>query len=700
VDVVAGNGQMICPICPGKIFTVFAPMEVRVTDASGNPIAGKTVTWVVTSITGGSIPSFDTQTTTDSNGYSVSRLFQSPQGGTAQSPFLQSVINASADAASVNFTETVALTNPVFGNQQLIYSQLTAPQGTPLKGPSGGTGTDPIKVHIDGGGVPVPNVSLRILNDDPLTQPSATCATAPGADPGSVLTDANGDAICYPVFGPVAGNGPVQALVGGLVPSEYVGITPPPIPAPVAFDQYPGIQLQVSAVSPGLITIVSGNNQTVNPGQASAPLVVKVTDASGAVPIANTAVNWTLTGAGATLTSNSTTTDSNGQARTTANFSASAVGQISVKAALTGANSGIATTFTLNTNVQIASLTKVSGDSQSIQANQNFPAPLIVQVNGSNGQPVVGQPVSFTITGGGTLSATSVPTDASGRAQVSVKAGATPGAIGVTAAVGNISQSFALTVIPPGPALSTGSFYNAGGGARLTALSPCSLVTITSAGLAPNVQGLVLNTNPFGPWATTLAGDTVTVNNVVSPIYSVGNVGGVEQLTFQVPCETATASSVPVTVNVGGGSATVNLPVQAATPGIFQTVMSDGTARAVAFRPDGTFVSLQNPARRGETIRVYVTGMGPAVPAVTTGALPFAGGDAMILGQVIVGVNNSGARLISARVSPNLIGVSEIAFQVPADAPTGNDVVLSVAVNAPSDGQTRFSNGSKLPIVQ
>jgi len=92
--------------------------------------------------------------------------------------------------------------------------------------------------------------------------------------------------------------------------------------------------------------------------------------------------------------------------------------------------------------------------------------------------------------------------------------------------------------------------------------------------------------------------------------------------------------------------------------------------------------------------------LGPAVPPVTTGALPFAGGDAMILGQVIVGVNNSGARLISARVSPNLIGVTEVAFQVPADSPTGNDVVLSVAVNAPSDGQTRFSNGSKLPVVQ
>ena len=77
------------------------------------------------------------------------------------------------------------------------------------------------------------------------------------------------------------------------------------------------------------------------------------------------------------------------------------------------------------------------------------------------------------------------------------------------------------------------------------------------------------------------------------------------------PAKPAIASSVPITVNVGGGTATVNMPVQAATPGIFETVMTDGTRRAVAIRPDGSFVSLQNPARRGEIIRVFVTGMGP-----------------------------------------------------------------------------------------
>jgi hypothetical protein len=63
-------------------------------------------------------------------------------------------------------------------------------------------------------------------------------------------------------------------------------------------------------------------------------------------------------------------------------------------------------------------------------------------------------------------------------------------------------------------------------------------------------------------------------------------------------------------------------------------------------------------------------------------------------------VQNAGARVVTARVSPNLIGVYELDFQVPSDAPSSNDVVFSVAVNAPGDNQTRFSNASKLPILQ
>ncbi|MCX6628565.1 MAG: hypothetical protein NTW28_13140 [Candidatus Solibacter sp.] len=710
VEVISGNGQMICPSCSFKRFTYFYPMVVKVTDASGNPIAGKTVNWqLVSSI--GTLPAFDTVTFTDSNGLSASRLFQGVQGGSAQQPFLQSVINAWVDGASVNFTGTQALSDAFF-NVQIVFSRLDAPIGTPLTGAAGSIGTDPIRVHVDGRGLAVPNVSLRILSPevktasgtwilDP-TQPSASCATGPGADPGSVLTDANGDAVCYPVFGPVAARGPVSALIGGLDPIQFdQSIVPSqPLTDPIAYDQYNGIQLVVTPVTPGRVAIVSGNNQSVDPGKSSDPLVVKVTDLSGAAAIGNTNVAWTVSPPGAAALSQAlTTTNSQGQTQTTVTFAPNATGQVTVRAALTGSNNGISTTFNLSTRVLISALTKVSGDLQTAQAGQNFGAPLVVQVVGTNGQPLSNQPISFVITNGtATLSALSALTDAAGRAQITVQAGSTPGTVTVSAIVGNISQTFTLTIIPPGPALSSGSFYNAGGTTRIGALSPCSLVTVIAPGLAPNVQGLVLNTNAFGPWATTLASDTVTVNNVAAPIYSVGTVNGVEQLTFQVPCETAPASSVPITINVGGGVGTVNFPVQAATPGIFETFMTDGIRRAVVVRPDGSFVSLRNPARRDEVVRVFVTGMGPAAPAIVTGALPVPGADSLVLGQVIVGVQNAGARVVTSRVSPNLFGVYELAFQIPADAPTGSDVVLSVAVNAPGDGQTRFSNGSKLPI--
>jgi uncharacterized protein (TIGR03437 family) len=149
---------------------------------------------------------------------------------------------------------------------------------------------------------------------------------------------------------------------------------------------------------------------------------------------------------------------------------------------------------------------------------------------------------------------------------------------------------------------------------------------------------------------------------------------------------------------VGGGSANTNITVLPASPGIFGTVMSDGVSRAVLVRPDGTFVSLQNPARKGEIIRLYATGLGPVIPSVSTNSIAVPGTDSLVVGQMIVGVNNAGARVISGRLAPSLIGVYEVTFQVPSDAPSGNDVVLSLAINVPGDSSTRFSGGNKIVI--
>ena len=722
VTVVSGNGQLICPACAYKRAQFFYPMVVQVTDANGSPIAGKTVNWVVKSFMGGSQPSLDAVSTTNSEGLAFSRISQNAlQFGSVLQPFLQSVITATADTALANFTETLALTDSNGG--ALLYSAgLDAPLGTPLTGTAGGTATSPIKVHVGTAFKPFAGVSVRILSSEVTVDgtvvlnpnaPTASCASlpdaVPDADPGSVLTDATGSATCYPVFGPVAGTAYVIALIGGLDPIEFdQTISPLPLSDAIAFDQFNGIQLVVTPINPGHINVVSGNNQTVDPGHASAPLVVKVTDITGAVPIGNQTVAFRVLNGAATIFPATATTDSTGQAQSIVTLSPNATGQITVSAALTGDFNGIGTTFVLSTRILISSLRKVSGDSQSAQSGQNFPSPLIVQVLGNDGSALSNQPIGFSVTSGSaTLSTLSATSDATGLASVTVTAGANPGPVTVNAFIGTFSipTPFSLTVIPLGPTLSSSSFYHVGGqGDPIkppNGLSPCGLVTVQAKGLAPNVQGMVFNQSTFGPWATLLADDTVTVGSVLAPIFSVGNVNGAEQLTFQVPCETALANSVPITISVGGGTGTTAFPVVAASPGIFETVMSDGVRRAVAVRPDGTFVSPGNPARResgGELIRVFVTGLGPTLPAMVTGSIPVPGADLFAQGQVIVGVNNSGAHVVSSRVSPNLIGVFEVTFQVPSDAPTGNDVVLSVDVNAVGDTQTRFSNGSKLPI--
>jgi uncharacterized protein (TIGR03437 family) len=674
-------------------------MVLRVLDAAGQPIAGKAVNWALIS-SQGPLPFFAEITITDGNGYASNFLSQPPQAGSLGYPFLQSVLQASADAASVKFVETQGLTDVSNHQLQFIGARLDAPQlGVTLPGTAGGTSTTQVKVHVDAFGTAVPNASVRILNSgDPATTPSAACATGAGADIGAVMTDSNGDAVCTIIFGPISGSSNFTVLVGGIdpavAPDYYIGLT-----GPKGYWQSGVVPISVTPGVPGLMTVSSGNNQNINPGQQSSPLVVKVTDSTGVNPISGQSVVWSVTPNGAaTFNPATSSTNSQGLAQTVITLAQSAVGTVTIKAALTGSLSNISTTFSITANVQLTGLQKVSGDSQTSPAGLAFGSPLVVQVNGSNGQPVANYPVSFSVSGPATLSANSATTNSAGRAQINVTAGTTAGAVTVTASAGAFNQSFSLTVIPPGPSLTANGFVN-GADFQVGAISPCSIATIIGAGIAPTVQGVVVPGAIVGPLPYTLATVKVGFANSQSPIYNVANQNGRQQVTVQVPCDVTPGSSVPVTVNVGGGNGTINVAVLPAAPGVFQTAMSDGVNRLVAVRPDGSFVSIENPARRGEIIRVYVTGLGAVSPPVATNSLAVPGTDYNVLGQVIVGVANAGTRLVSARLAENLIGVYEVAFQVPSDAPAGNDVVFSVGINVTGDTQTRFSAGTKIPIL-
>jgi uncharacterized protein (TIGR03437 family) len=708
ISIISGNGQVTCPLCTTQGFGLqnFDPLFVRVTDVSGNPVPNATVNWTVTSGQGSFPNGSNAQsTTTDSNGNTnIQYILESAISGSGNNPFAASTVSASiTSGASVNFYLTQALVGTTSSNTNtpvFIFVANLTPESIPacatclnpgdtLTGNAGSTSSTPfeVAVYVPGTGNPVPNVSLRLISEQ--ASPSVSCATGAGADPGSVLTNANGIATCTAILGPSTGFGLFYFLVGGVASSVSTG-------APLGFFQSGNYNLQVLPGVAGMISISSGNNQGANPGQAlSLPLVATVGDGSGN-PLSGQSVVWTVSPAGAaTLSNTSATSGSNGQVQTNVTLSSSAAGAIQIKAALAN-NSSVATTFTVNANIQVSGLQIVSGNSQAAVINTVFGLPLEVSVTTSNGASVANIPVSFTVSGPATLSSSSATTNSSGQAQVNVTAGSTTGAVNVTASAGGQSQTFSLTVIPQGPTINSNDFFN-GADFQLGSISPCSIATIIAQGIAPAIQGAVAY-DGIGALPYTLAGDSVTVNGAQAPIYNVANVNGKQQVTFQVPCSVTAGSAVPVTVNVSGASVTVNVPVLPASPGLFTTAVSGTISIPVLERPDGSFVSPTNPARRGETLIAYVTGLGPTSPAVATNALPVPGSMDTVQGTVIVGINGAGANLISASLSPDIIGAFEVAFQVPSSVASGTNASFSIGVLPPGSSSVNYSSLGFFPV--
>ncbi len=682
------------------------------------------MTWAITA-GGGAFNTTQTTTGTDSSptaplcnraGVSCNYYLEGPPAGLGGGlSYIVSTITASlpnGNGVTFNLTQSP---NPTIGTLQQALPVLISPStGTVFTGTAGGTSSTPIVLNVaTQAGLPLQNVSVRLIpgQDLPAGGPSVSCVTGPGADPGSVLTDASGNATCTPQFGVVSSKGqtvgPFYVLVGGVASVQNQGLTDafgqPYFGRPAGYWQNGPFSIQVNLATPAGLTVVSGNNQFGNRSQdLPQRLVVKVVDSSGN-PLAGQQVSWSVSpSAYASVQPSTSTSDTSGQASAVVTLSPSAVGTFQVRAITTN---GFSATFNVSVNVQLTGLSKVSGDNQSATTFTNFGQALVVQVGTAAGQSPAGVPVQFTTSGVPvTLSAGTATSDSSGRAQIAVQAGGTPGTATVTASVLGFSTSFTLTIIPPGPNISGASFLNGAGffpssGNNQTALSPCGIGTLVNGG---TLSPLPATPNMIAFPAQTFPGTSITfaapgVAATPAPILNVSG-SSPQLITFQVPCELP-ANSYTITVTVNGGSKDVPfVPVRPGAPGIFETVLSDGKRAAIIVRPDGSFASLQNPARRGETVRMYITGGGPTQPAVASNALPTPGVDVLPAdpNQIIVGVNNAGVGPVNARLAPDLIGVWEVSFPVPTDAPTG-EVLLSVGVHA-LDPNTQYSQGTIIPI--
>jgi uncharacterized protein (TIGR03437 family) len=232
---------------------------------------------------------------------------------------------------------------------------------------------------------------------------------------------------------------------------------------------------------------------------------------------------------------------------------------------------------------------------------------------------------AYGYTFGDTYSAGSATyTDANTQTQYAVGAG---GAIRIGLGIGpylgiTVALAAATFTAPGGaPYIFPNGVVNAASSAPFTAgISRGEVISIYGSGLAPGNQV----TTSSSQFPTTLDGVQVMINGIAAPLYYVqpGQVAAIVPYEISETGAAGTAGAIATiqVINNGAPSNTVTEFVGLTTPGVFTYPTPGGLGDGAILHQDFSIVTESSPAALGETVQVYVTGLGDVSPGITDGA--------------------------------------------------------------------------------
>jgi uncharacterized protein (TIGR03437 family) len=176
------------------------------------------------------------------------------------------------------------------------------------------------------------------------------------------------------------------------------------------------------------------------------------------------------------------------------------------------------------------------------------------------------------------------------------------------------------------------------------------------------------------PMATTLLTSQVSFNGVPASLFYVSP----NQINAQVPFELSPGS---VTVEVkppSSASLRQTITVAPAAPGIFTTNQGATGPGVILHAADFSLVTESAPAKPGEFVSVFCTGLGQLINPVADGnAAPNPPPETVLATEVRVG--NILANVTFSGLAPGFVGLYQVNVQVPMGAPAGIAVPLVLA---------------------
>jgi len=238
------------------------------------------------------------------------------------------------------------------------------------------------------------------------------------------------------------------------------------------------------------------------------------------------------------------------------------------------------------------------------------------------------------------------------------------------------------------PVISKNGVVNGASFAGGQAVAPGSLISIFGSDLAAGVKSA-----SSIPLSTSMEGVTVTFNNHDVPLKDVTP----GQINAQVPWGVLPGGG-PGMVNVvvtRNGVTSLPLAVQISpeAPGIFVSAVSVAGknvfyAWASNFTDDSSLPwptgtapknkTPQRPAKVGDVLIIYATGLGEVNPAVPDGHNALDGKLHVPVAAPQVLIGGVKAKVLGSALSPQFVGVYQINAKIPTGVPTGNEVPIQL----------------------
>jgi uncharacterized protein (TIGR03437 family) len=219
-------------------------------------------------------------------------------------------------------------------------------------------------------------------------------------------------------------------------------------------------------------------------------------------------------------------------------------------------------------------------------------------------------------------------------------------------------------------------------------LAPNTLGTLYGANLAYSTAAITLNDIQGGILPIVLGSSEteVFVDHYPADLYYVSP----GQINFLVPPNmTAQAVVVQVTIDGLAGPA-ITLTLARAAPGLFQLDLQN----AVATETDGSVLTPASPAKPGDIVLLYATGLGQVTPPAIYGQLPTAAAPLVAganLSILLDGVAVDSGAIQYAGVAPGFAGLYQINLKLPSTTGLNPEIRLQL------DGASSIT-GVHLPV--